>query len=313
MRKETKEGDITKSFKDKVKQEAGQLGLYDKGSEGIMAINDFVRNIPEETDIESEVFEKWSQKYKDSIDCNNPKGFSQKAHCQGRKKKTNEVIEESERTINTRLRDIARKHTKEGGKVPHKDKVEDMILKLKNQLSKGIKTEMEHKMGKAEATRIALDHLEEFPDYYDRLKKIESKEATGSGSSGGFVGPIAFKDSNFVRRSFDETPKKVEATEATSSSSVGAYDAPGFEDVKMKGNHERGSGKSYKKTQIPGGKFVQVKKKCKKFPYCNQGDINALKIWENETLKKVIKNVSEKQNLSENVIKNIIAYELGLI
>ena len=30
--------------------------------------------------------EKWSQKYKRSIDCNNPKGFSQRAHCQGRKK-----------------------------------------------------------------------------------------------------------------------------------------------------------------------------------------------------------------------------------
>ena len=31
--------------------------------------------------------EKWSDKYKRSIDCDNPKGFSQKAHCQGRKKK----------------------------------------------------------------------------------------------------------------------------------------------------------------------------------------------------------------------------------
>lgn len=30
--------------------------------------------------------EKWSQKYKRSIDCSNPKGFSQRAHCQGRKK-----------------------------------------------------------------------------------------------------------------------------------------------------------------------------------------------------------------------------------
>jgi len=30
--------------------------------------------------------EDWSQKYKRSIDCNNPKGFSQRAHCQGRKK-----------------------------------------------------------------------------------------------------------------------------------------------------------------------------------------------------------------------------------
>lgn len=34
--------------------------------------------------------ESWSQKYKRSIDCNNPKGFSQRAHCQGRKKRMSE-------------------------------------------------------------------------------------------------------------------------------------------------------------------------------------------------------------------------------
>lgn len=33
-----------------------------------------------------EVAETWSKKYKDSINCSNPKGFSQKAHCAGRKK-----------------------------------------------------------------------------------------------------------------------------------------------------------------------------------------------------------------------------------
>src|SRR5210317_306223 len=31
----------------------------------------------------------WSEKYKKSINCNNPKGFSQKAHCAGRKKNEN--------------------------------------------------------------------------------------------------------------------------------------------------------------------------------------------------------------------------------
>ena len=36
------------------------------------------------------VSEGWSEKYKKSIDCNNPKGFSQKAHCQGRKKMSEE-------------------------------------------------------------------------------------------------------------------------------------------------------------------------------------------------------------------------------
>ena len=35
--------------------------------------------------------EAWSDKYKKSINCNNPKGFSQKAHCAGRKKKKNET------------------------------------------------------------------------------------------------------------------------------------------------------------------------------------------------------------------------------
>ena len=29
--------------------------------------------------------ESWSNKYKKSIDCSNPKGFSQKAHCRARK------------------------------------------------------------------------------------------------------------------------------------------------------------------------------------------------------------------------------------
>ena len=38
--------------------------------------------------------EDWSQKYKNSIDCNNPKGFSQKAHCQGKKKNETMNIEE---------------------------------------------------------------------------------------------------------------------------------------------------------------------------------------------------------------------------
>ena len=35
---------------------------------------------------EDYIDEKWSEKYKRSIDCDNPKGFSQRAHCAGRKK-----------------------------------------------------------------------------------------------------------------------------------------------------------------------------------------------------------------------------------
>jgi len=42
---------------------------------------------------ESDLNEKWSQKYKSSINCSHPKGFSQKAHCAG-KRKHNEDIEQ---------------------------------------------------------------------------------------------------------------------------------------------------------------------------------------------------------------------------
>lgn len=37
-----------------------------------------------------EITEKWSEKYKRSIDCNNAKGFSQRSHCQGKKKRLKE-------------------------------------------------------------------------------------------------------------------------------------------------------------------------------------------------------------------------------
>ncbi len=47
------------------------------------------------------ILEKWSEKYKRSIDCKNPKGFSQKAHCQGKNK--NEEIELDSEIIDEEL------------------------------------------------------------------------------------------------------------------------------------------------------------------------------------------------------------------
>lgn len=40
------------------------------------------------------ITEAWSEKYKRSINCSNPKGFSQRAHCQGKKKTSEEQIDE---------------------------------------------------------------------------------------------------------------------------------------------------------------------------------------------------------------------------
>lgn len=99
--------------------------------------------------------------------------------------------------------------------------------------------------------------------------------------------------------------QKIETKEATDSSSSGQYSTPKIWAKSMNKKDFRGASKP----QIPGGKFVQVKKKCKTFPYCNQGDIKALNIFENNTLKKVISKVSKEHNISENVIKTILAYE----
>lgn len=46
---------------------------------------------------------------------------------------------------------------------------------IEAQLEKGIKVEKEHSKDKAKAREIALDHLLEHPDYYDRLEKVEEK------------------------------------------------------------------------------------------------------------------------------------------
>ena len=40
------------------------------------------------------VAEKWSEKYRRSINCARPRGFSQRAHCQGRRKTQEEQLDE---------------------------------------------------------------------------------------------------------------------------------------------------------------------------------------------------------------------------
>ena len=52
------------------------------------------------TELLHNMAEAWSKKYKDSINCSNPKGFSQKAHCAGKKK--NETKEAPDGTYFTK-------------------------------------------------------------------------------------------------------------------------------------------------------------------------------------------------------------------
>jgi len=146
---------------------------------------------------------------------------------------------------------------------------------------------------------------------YSRPGKQEPTEATGSGSSGAYAAPLFGGDDEFIKKSNKETPglkeeiEKVEAKEATGSGSVGGYETPS---MWAKSTSKKDWGPS-RKTQYKGGSFVQVKKKCTRFPYCNQGDINALKLSKNESVKEAIKQVSKNLNLSEEIIENIINNE----
>ena len=59
-----------------------------------------------------ELTEKWSKKYKSSINCANPKGFSQKAHCAGRKK--NESITEKTQSPEQWQKAMIKKYGEDG-------------------------------------------------------------------------------------------------------------------------------------------------------------------------------------------------------
>jgi hypothetical protein len=139
---------------------------------------------------------------------------------------------------------------------------------------------------------------------YSRVGKEENKEATGSGSSGAYSAPL-FSGEEPVNEEFE----KVEATEATGTGSSGAYETPA---MWAKSTKKKDWGPS-RKPQYKGGSFVSVKKKCTKFPYCNQGDIKALNIYKNESVKEAISRVSRKLNVNETTIKAILEYEIEKI
>jgi hypothetical protein len=80
---------LMKKLKGEGNLEAWVQSKITKAADYITTVADHMESGEDDTekDDEDEMEESWSTKYKKSIDCNNPKGFSQRAHCQGRKKK----------------------------------------------------------------------------------------------------------------------------------------------------------------------------------------------------------------------------------
>jgi hypothetical protein len=158
----------------------------------------------------------------------------------------------------------------------HHDTTVDEII---DKVSQGVNTEMEHTSDVSIALEIALDHIYENLNYYSKLKKIEATEATTSASVGAYDAPIGGGRKDPLKI---DTPKSV-------YSKLKSVKDPKFP-----------------KYGGPGGKFVRVKDKCKRYPYCNQGDIKALEFFENNLVKEAIENIKNKYNLNESYIKSII-------
>jgi hypothetical protein len=133
----------------------------------------------------------WSKDYKKSIDCDSPKGFSQRAHCAARKKRSRGEETKSKSPFNE-MHEVKSHKTVE--QIAKKHRLD--VSFIKRQLEMGIPIEHEHTKDKDLATDIALQHLDEIPDYYTRLKKMEAdakkhhkkfkdvKEETASGDEG---------------------------------------------------------------------------------------------------------------------------------
>ena len=136
-------------------------------------------------------------------------------------------------------------------------------------------------------------------EWETQQKEGEMEEATTAASAGAFMAPLGY-DPRFKKKK----DKKEEVGEATGAASAGQYSTP-----KMWAKDEK-SWRGKAKTQWPGGKFVKVKERCKTFPYCNQGDINALELTDNKMVKAAIQEAAKKTGKDKKYIKELVKKEI---
>ena len=132
------------------------------------------------------------------------------------------------------------------------------------------------------------EHEEAFPP------KKDVEETTTASGAGAYVGPL-----------FQEVKeKKQDVEETTLASSSGQYSTP-----QMWAKNEK-NWRGAAKPTYAGGQFVKVKKKCSTFPYCNQGDINALELTEHKMIKEAVKKASKKTGKTKEYIKELVKKEI---
>lgn len=151
-------------------------------------------------------------------------------------------------------------------------------------------------------------------------KKEETNEMD-SGSSGAFEAPMT---TTILKKDLYK-PKEQDIDEVTDASSSGAFDVPLFGGTKGRKNPLSIGGeksimqsravkdKNFPRYGGPGAKFVTINPKCKKFPYCNQGDPNAIRISEDKELSESIKLISKKYGIPVKELEKIVINEIKQI
>lgn len=155
-------------------------------------------------------------------------------------------------------------------------------------------------------------------------RKQETKEQTMADASGSFEAPLSTPVIKRPKITNIPNFNEQDLSEVTSSAvSAGAvYDVPfGPKNDPLKINGPKSIGKSravkdknFPKWGGPGSVFVKVKEKCKKFPYCNQGDINAIEILkEIDELNEAIDYISQKQGIPRDQVEKLVINEIKKI
>ena len=165
----------------------------------------------------------------------------------------------------------------------------------------------------------------------DMTKKKEKEvKETGADSSGSFEGPaFGGGDGDVIKRKISKIPNfepnEQELGEVTDASSSGSFDVPAFgkstsggrrDPLKIDGPDSIYKGRAVKDKNFPkwGGPdsvFVKVKEKCKKFPYCNQGNTGAIEfVSEDKEIQKVINEISKTYGLPRKQVENIVLNEI---
>ncbi len=162
-------------------------------------------------------------------------------------------------------------------------------------------------------------------------KKKEEVKETGADSSGSFSGPL-FGKSKVVKRPISSIPNlnltEEEEIKEVTAGDAGQFDVPAFgkttkggrkNPLKIDGPKSIYKGravtdKNFPKWGGPDSVFVKIKEKCKKFPYCNQGDIGAIEfIREDDELQESIKEISKKYGILHKDVENIVLNEINKI